>query len=208
MKVYHCTNARSLRVIWAAEELGLDLEVQGLQFPPRVREQTYLDVVPTGVIPSLEDGDVRLLESIAICEYLAHTYADGRLTLQAGQAGWTDYLQFLHMGEATLVPPLTQIVRYRMLEPPERRLPQAVQDGAALFMERLQPVAARLERADYMAGDNFSLADISVGYALALGAFLRLGKGFPLEVTAYLDRLRARPAFERAMARNEVAKAA
>jgi len=208
MKVFHCTNSRSLRVIWAAEELGLDLDVHGLQFPPRVRDREYLELVPTGVIPAFDDGEVHLLESMAICEYMAQRHAGGRLTVGPSDDAWPGYLQFLHMGEATLVPPLTQIVRYRMLEPRERRLPQAADDGADVFVDRLKPVAQRLERGDYLAGDSFTLADLSVGYALHLGDFLHLGDRFPQPVRTYLARLRSRPAFERALARNVVPKAA
>jgi glutathione S-transferase len=208
MKVYHCANARSLRVIWTAEELGLDLEVHGLQFPPRARDRAYLDVVPTGVIPAFEDGDVHLVESIAICEYLAHRHGGGALTVAADDPAWPDYLQFLHMGEATLVPPLTQMVRYRMLEPKERRLPQAVADAAEVFIDRLKPVSAKLANGDFLAGDRFTLADVSVGYALQLGAMLRLSDQYDPTVAAYHERLRERPGMIRALSRNDVPRTA
>ena len=202
MKLYHCPNSRSLRVIWAAEELGLDIEVQTLAFPPRAREPGFFEINPTGTIPALLDGDLALFESVAICEYLARKRGATDLVVGEDEADWPHYRQFLYMGEATLVPPLTQIVRYRMLEPKERRLPQAADDGADVFVDRLKHVEARLDGRDWLGGGRFTLTDISVGYAVHLGAFLRLSERLPRGAAAYLGRLRTRPAFQRALARN------
>ena len=202
MKVYHCPHSRSLRVIWAAEELGVELEVQPLGFPPRVREPDYFAINPAATIPTFIDGDLKLVELVAITEYLAHKHGSTDLVVSDDDPDWPYYRQFLDMGEATLVPHLTKIVRYKMLEPGERKLPQAADDGANDFIERLQFVSERLQGRDWMAGDRFTLADISVGYAVHLGAFFRLSDRMPPEVTAYLERIQARPAFQRAMARN------
>lgn len=202
MKIYHCKNSRSLRPIWALEELGVEAEVVTLAFPPRVRQTEYLELNPAGTIPFLVDGDVRLAESMAMVEYLAEKAGPNDLAVQSGEPGRADYLNFLHMGEATLVPPLTILVRYGMLEPRERRLPQAVEDFTGVYHDRLKLVAQRLEASDYMAADRFTAADISVGYALFLGEFMRQGEAFAPPVRAYLERLKARPAFQRALERN------
>jgi glutathione S-transferase len=202
MKVYHCPNARSLRVIWAAEELGVDIDVHAVGFPPRVREPDYFAVNPTGTVPTFEDGPVKLFESVAIAEYLAEKAGQTELVVRTDEADWPYYRQFLYLGEATLVPPLTKIVRYKMLEPPERKLPQAAEDGAEEFIDRLKHVEARLDGRDWLAGGRFTLADISVGYAVHLGGFFRLGSRIPPRTAAYIDRIRARPAFQRALARN------
>ncbi len=202
MKLYHCPHSRSLRVIWAAEELGVDLDVHTLDFPPRVREPDYFAVNPTATIPTFVDGDLKLVESMGICEHLAETHGGNDLVVRPEEPDRPYYLQFVLMGEATLVPHLTKIVRYRMVEPRERRLPQATEDGANDYIDRLKHVANRLEGRDWMAGDRFTMADISVGYAVHLGAFLRLGERMPGEVMAYLERIRARPGFQRALERN------
>ncbi|MGZ8363633.1 MAG: glutathione S-transferase family protein [Caulobacteraceae bacterium] len=201
MKLYHCKNSRSLRCIWALEELGLDAEVITLAFPPRVRQTEYLEVNPTGTIPYLIDGEVRMSESMAIVEYLTEK-AGGDLIVQPGQAERANYLNFLHMGEASLVPPLTMIVRYKVLEPAERKLPQAVEDFTAVYHDRLKLVGQRLESHEYMADGRFTAADISVAYALFLGDWLRQGPAFTPAVAAYLERMKARPAFQRALERN------
>jgi glutathione S-transferase len=202
MKVYHCPHARSLRAIWAAEELGLELEVQPLGFPPRVREPAYFEVNPTGTIPTFLDGGVTLFESVAITEYLADKAGDTVVVVRTDEADWPYYREFLLMGEATLVAPLTQIVRYKVLLPEEERLPRVANDGADIFIDRLKHVEARLDGREWLAGDRFTLADISVGYAVHLGELFRLRDRIPPRTTAYLERIQARPAYQRAMARN------
>jgi glutathione S-transferase len=192
MKLYHCQHSRSLRVVWLAQEMGLDLEVHGLEFPPRAKEPDYFDVNPTATIPALVGDGVALFESIAILEFLAHRHGPTSLVVSPDEPDWPNYLQFLHMGEATLLPPLAQIVRYRMLETKERRLPQDI------FIDRLQHVTARLKEHEFLAGERFTLADISTGYALHLADFLRLGEQMTPEASAYVQRMRSRPAFQRA----------
>ena len=63
MKLYHCANARSLRPLWALEELGLDYELELLPFPPRVFKKAYLAINPLGTIPFFVDGDATMTES-------------------------------------------------------------------------------------------------------------------------------------------------
>ena len=203
MKVYHCPHARSLRAIWAAEELGLELEVQPVGFPPRAKEPAYFEINPTATIPTFIDGDVTLFESVAITEYLADKAGDSRVVVVGDDEPDRPYYRdFLLMGEATLVAPLTQIVRYKVLQPPELRLPRVVDDGADIFIDRLKHIEARLDGRDWLAGGRFTLADISVGYAVHLGELFRLAERMPARVRAYLERIQARPAFQRAMARN------
>ena len=70
MKLYHCHGARSLRCVWALEEMGLDYELVTLQVPPRVFDKSYREVNPLGTVPCLIDGDGTMTESAGICEYL------------------------------------------------------------------------------------------------------------------------------------------
>ena len=70
MILYHCHDARSFRVLWALEELGLPYELRMLPFPPRVHAKSYLQENPLGTIPLMLDGATRMTESAAICHYL------------------------------------------------------------------------------------------------------------------------------------------
>src|SRR5271166_5915805 len=125
--LYHCVDARSFRALWALEEVGAPYRLEMLPFPPRFLAREYLDINPLGTIPLLIDGDVRMTESAAICQYLAERYAGPPLAVRPDEPGFADYLNALHFGEATLTFPQTIVLRYSRLEPPERRQPQAVE---------------------------------------------------------------------------------
>jgi glutathione S-transferase len=198
IELYHCADARSFRALWALEELGLEYKLHLLPFPPRVREPSYLDVNPLGTIPLLVDGETRMTESAAIVQYLATRGGPNELVVTPDSPDYGAWLNWLHFGEATLTFPQTLVLRYRMLEPPERRLPQAADDYAQWFHSRLRHVERALGDREYLIGGRFTAADISVGYALLLAKSLKIDNSFPPQVAAYWERLKARDGFARA----------
>ena len=70
IKIYATENSRSVRPIWTAEELGIDYELEMMPFPPRVFKKEYLDVNMLGTVPYLIDGDIKMTESVEMCQYL------------------------------------------------------------------------------------------------------------------------------------------
>ena len=198
VKVYFAPFARSLRILWTLEELNAPYEPVRVQFPPRLAQPDYLHINPLGQIPTLIDGDVKLFESVGACEYVNETNG-GDLAIAPGQPGRADYLQWLWYGEATLMPPLGAMVR-QSFGPEEGRNAAALAEAKASLLERLGLVEARLEGRQYLAGDRFTLADISVAYCLNLGGMLRLADDYGPNVSAYFERMKARPAFQAAAA--------
>ncbi len=75
MKLYHCADARSLRPLWALEELGAEYELVNMAFPPRATHPGYLNINPLGTVPTFVDGAVTLTESTGICHYLGEKFA-------------------------------------------------------------------------------------------------------------------------------------
>ena len=108
------------------------------------------------------------------------------------------FLNWLHFGEATLTFPQTIVLRYERFEPQERRLPQAAQDYRRWFLGRLRTLEPLLADAEGICGGRFTMADISIGYALLLASYLDLAPQFTPNVLAYWQRLQQRPAFKRA----------
>ncbi|MCA3232794.1 MAG: hypothetical protein INH06_10865, partial [Cupriavidus sp.] len=108
-------------------------------------------------------------------------------------------LNFLSFGEATLTFPIAIYMRYSRLEPEARKLPQAAEDYRRFFLGRLRAVDAIVSEDEYICGDRFTAADISVGYAVQFAAMNGLQDEFPEAVTRYLARLRARPGYQRAL---------
>lgn len=201
MKLYHCADSRSLRGLWALEELGLDYELVSLEFPPRLNHPEYLEVNPLGTVPTFVDGDTVLTESAAICQYLGDVHGPTELALRPGDEEYGSYLNWLHRSDATLTFPQTLVLRYSRFEPTERRLPQVVEDYSIWYLSRLRSVESALEGRDYLVANRFTMADIAVGYALFLGSTLGLDERYKPNCRRYLDRLMEREAFRRARSR-------
>jgi glutathione S-transferase len=205
--LYHCANARSFRVLWMLEELGVPYGLEMLPFPPRVLQRDYLKINPQGTVPLLVDGETRMTESVAICQYLASLHAPTTLNVEREEAGYAAYLNWLHFGEASLTFPQTLILRYTLLEPEDRRLPQAAEDYTQFFAGRLRALEKLLEAQDFACAGRFTAADISIGYALLLARVLGHHERLGPAVRRYWERLSSRAGFERAMAVQNAAAA-
>jgi len=200
IQLYHCAQARSMRPLWALEEMGLDYELHLLQFPPRVFHKDYKKINPLGTVPCMIDGDVVMTESAGICQYLAETYGPSPLGVTSDEPAYGAYLNWLHRSDATLTFPQTLVLRYSALEPEERRQPQVVEDYTAWFLGRLRSVETALEGHDYLCANRFTMADVAVGYALLLASNLGMADEFTPNIKAYFERLKTRPAYQRALA--------
>lgn len=197
MKLWHCGGARSLRVLWTLEELGLDYELVVLPFPPRMFDRSFLDINRLGTVPYFTADDVEMTESVAICQYLADRDPAQALAVSREDVQYAAYLNWLQHADATLTFPQTIVLRYTYLEPgPEKAA--VAEDYARWFISRLRRLDAHLESHDYLVNDRFSVADIAVGYALYLGRSLKLDDHYKPQTRAYLERLLARPALQRA----------
>ncbi|MCZ8171882.1 MAG: glutathione S-transferase family protein [Novosphingobium sp.] len=193
--LYHCADARSFRALWALEELGLPYELTLMPFPPRVRFEGYRDVNPLGTVPAcLIDGQL-MTESAAIPHVLATRFGPSPLALAPVEPDYPAYMNFLVMGEATLTFPQTIHLRYTRLEP--GRCPEAAADYAQWFGARLHN-AIKLMGPEFACAGRFTMADVSIGYAVMLALSIGLEEQVPEAARAYLERLSQRPAFQRA----------
>jgi len=202
MKLYHCHDARSLRPLWALEEMGLPYELELLRFPPRVFNKDYLAINPLGTIPYFIDGETRMTESSGICHFLVERYRRHEFGLLPDHPEYGSYLNWLYHSDATLTFPQAVVMRYEVVEPPERRLPQAIADYKAFFVGRLRLLTAHLATREYLCDGRFTIADICVGYAVLLGTTppIDVAEKYAPQVKDYLARLMDRPAFQRARA--------
>ena len=203
--LYHCTAARSFRPLWALEEIGLPYELKMLPFPPRAFAKDYLALNPLGTIPLLIDGETRMTESAAVLQYLVTRYGPTPLAVSVDEPGYGAFLNWLHFGEATLTFPQTLVLRYGKLEPEARRSPQVATDYTKWFFGRLRAVEAAVSGSETLCAGRFTVADISVGYALLLADRIGLAKDFGPAVAAYWQRLQERDGFRRAVSAENVA---
>jgi len=199
--LYHAQMTRSLRILWLLEELGLEYRVEKLDFlGGDLQKPDYLRKNPLGKLPTLDDGDVRLWESGAITEYLVEKYGDGRLAPAPGSAARAQYLQWIHWSEATAMPALADYFQHTMMRPEEQRVPQIAAEGRQRAARWLAVLDQHLAGKQYLLGDQFSAADVMMGYTVQGAKFGGLlDERFP-NVAAYAARLEARPAFQKASA--------
>lgn len=190
---------RGFRVIWLLEEMGVAHRLRPVDLHAGVENDTeFLAVNPAGFIPALQDGDVTMVESIAIMEYLMARYGPTPLAPGPLDPAFPTYLQFLHLGEAGLAASIYFVVVSRNLAPEAERRNWGAMHALEVFQSRLGLVTRQLARSPFLAGDTFTAADISVTYALELAQ--RSGATTLGEVErAYIARTSARAAYKRAM---------
>ena len=191
---------RGFRVVWLLEEMGLPYRLRDVDLLKDLAEDPeFLAINPAGFIPAIVDGDVTMVESIAIMEYLLARYGPSPLTPVAEDAAFPLYQQFLHLGEAGLAASVYFVSGARNIAPEDQRNNWSARQALGVFETRLGLVTRQLERTPWLAGDAFTAADISVGYALEM-ARKNIGYAFGAVELAYMARLREREGYQRALA--------
>ncbi len=203
IKIYHVPHSRSVRVVWLMEELGEAYEVERLAYPP---DEGFRKRTGLGWVPAIDDDGIVMGESIAILQYLTgrRLQKSMELGLTVGPnpvpAAYAEHLQLLHLGEASLMTPLSLLARTRRLAP-EEETGVTASECARRFADRLGLVEAKLvDGRTWLTGERLTIADISVGYAVAFARLRGFDALIPTGVKAYLDRVQARGAYQRAIA--------
>jgi glutathione S-transferase len=190
---------RGFRVVWLLEEMGLPYQLRPVDLLAGVEKDTeFLAVNPAGFIPAIRDGDVTMVESIAIMEYLMARYGPTPLAPDPHNPAFPAYQQFLHLGEAGLAASIYIVVVGGNLSPETARQNRGAGKALEVFESRLALVTRQLACSPYLAGDTFTAADISVTYALEFAqrsGAAALGKA----EQAYVARTSGREAYKRAM---------
>jgi glutathione S-transferase len=191
---------RGFRVVWLLEEMGLAYKLRRVDLLAGVEnDPEFLAVNPAGFIPAIQDGDVTMVESIAIIEYLMARHGPTPLAPDPHDPAFPAYQQFLHLGEAGLAASIYFVNVSRNLAPEDERQNWGARKALEVFNSRLGLVTRQLARSPHMAGDAFTAADISVTYALELaqrGGSVVLGDA----EQAYVARTTGREGYKRAMA--------
>ncbi|MEN0107022.1 MAG: glutathione S-transferase [Pseudomonas sp.] len=211
--VHHLNNSRSQRILWLLEEIGTPYEIKRYQrdaktmlAPPELRA-----VHPLGKSPVITDGELTLAESGAIIEYLAERY--GQALLPA--AGTPDYLRckyWLHFAEGSAMPPLLLKLVFDTLErapmpffvkPIARGISQKMK-GTYInpqLRQTLDYLEGELGKSQWFAGETFSAADIQMSFPLEAAASRAGLDASRPRLKAFLERIHARPAYQRALER-------
>jgi len=192
--VFHSPQSRSQVAVWMLEEIGLPYECKivdirsGAQKTPE-----FLAINPMGKVPALRDGDVIVSEYSAICLYLADKYASGRLApaIDAPERG--EFLRWMFFGASCFEPALVQ--KWTKWDVPSSSASWGSYDQV------IDVLTKTLADRPYILGDKFSAADVTVGSGVNFGLSFKLVDPDPV-LQGYVDRLLARPAFQKARARD------
>jgi len=210
LTVHHLNNSRSQRVLWLLEELGVEYELvrhdrdtKTMLAPPSLKA-----VHPLGKSPVIVDGALTLAETGVIVEYILETYGQGRLVPGPDSAHYWAWRYWMHYAEGSAMPPL--VMKLVFSEIP-RRAPVFMKPVANAIMGRaikafldpqLQTHAdyweAALAEHGWFAGAEMSAADIMMSFPVEAGE-ARIGYGDKPAIAGFLDRIHARPAYQRAL---------
>jgi glutathione S-transferase len=197
LKIYHVPGTRSVRPLWLAYELGLDVEIIEVDFSPAYRNSPeWRAISPAGKVPALSDGDVSMFESGAMVEFILDRYGEGRLRPKPGTAESALYLQWSWFAEATLSRPLGL---HRIMTSAKEGTGSAAADGEKKARNGLAAVDHGLADRNFLLAEGFTAADIMMGYSLELLANLGVFDEEYPNAHAYLERLKSRDACKRAM---------
>ena len=200
MKIHHAPNSRSVRALWLFNELDLPYELEIYPLGDKsMRTPEYLKVHPLGRVPALEDGDLTIFESGAIVQYVLDRYGNGTMVPNSESPDYPTYLQWLHYAEGMIMPQINIIVVETIFLPEERRNQTNVDRATKLLTRMLTAVDMHLLDREFLAGE-FSGADIMTGHACIVSGRLGADISDKPNVAAYIDRLEARPALQKAWA--------
>lgn len=205
MKLYGYRNGRTLRALWALEEVGVKYEyVEVDLFRGEGREASFLKINPSGKVPVLDDEGTIVTESAAICMHLAEKFPESRLLPPPGTAERTACYMWISFVITELDAPLWTIAKHRFALPSERRVPAVIETARWELNNMVSILADGLGARPYLVSDCFSVADILAGHTLLWARSTRM----PLSdsLNAYVDRLLARPAAARARTRANAAR--
>jgi glutathione S-transferase len=186
---------RGLRAHWVCEEMDLPYEVKNFDYPPPA---SYMALNPLGSVPFLEDdGGVAINESVAMMLYIAERYGPTPLLPAKNDPALARVLQMTVFGETALGAPMNTLMAAHFTAPEIDKKNWSVRGTEQRVEKAITYVEEMLGDNPYLAGEAFTLADISISTAFGMwkGA---LGKAVPGKIAAYRDRLAARPAYQRA----------
>ena len=193
--VHHLNDSRSQRILWLLEELGAPYEIKFYHrdaatrlAPPELKAVNQL-----GKSPAVTDGDLTIIESGAIIDYIQRTYGGGRLAPAQGTRDYEAYNQWLHYAEGSAMLPLMLALYVGRLGEAGAPLQPRIESETA---NHLGYVEASLAGRDWLVGNDITAADVQMSF---VGEIARSrGAGFP-NITAWVDRFQARPAYRRAL---------
>lgn len=210
--VHHLNNSRSQRVLWLLEELGLPYKIKHYQRDRKtmLAPRELRAIHPLGKAPVVTDGNLTLAESGAIIEYLAETYGGGTFVPKPGTPEFRRYRYWLHYAEGSAMPPLLlKLVFDRVEKAPMPFFIKPIAKGISAKVNasfigpqinaHLDFMETELGKSEWFAGKDITAADIQMSFPIEAAAARGGLDGSRPKLMQFLERARARPAYQRAL---------
>jgi glutathione S-transferase len=197
LTLYHASPSRSSVVLWMLEELGQPYDIKLIKLSEGDNlKPDYLAINPMGKVPALAHKGTIVTEVAAICTYLADEFAQAKLNVPAGTPQRGVYLKWLFFGPSCLEAAMIDRAAPRKEEPRRAML------GYGSFDTVMDVIARAVAKGPWLMGDQFTAADVVVGANIRWGTHFKLLPERP-EFSAYIARMAARPAAQRAEAKDK-----
>ncbi|MCJ1272908.1 hypothetical protein MMC21_000697 [Puttea exsequens] len=176
--VHHLQVSQSERLPWLCEELDIPYALTLHQRDPVFSPQSIKDLNPLGQAPVIQDGSLTLSESAACAEYIIHVHGNGKLALPPLHKNYADYLYWFHFANSNLQPQLLMMLQLSRIDSSMAAPPAARQ--VERFAKLLALMDARLTKNAWLAGDEFTAADIMTVVTLTT-----MRSFYPYDLTGY-----------------------
>ena len=195
--LYHAAPSRSMTVRWMLEEVGEPYDIHLLKLSEGDQQKPeYLAVNPQGKVPALRHKGVVITEVSAICAYLADEFPKAKLAIPVGDPRRGVYFQWLFFGPSSVEPAMIDRAY------PRKDNPRAAALGYRDLDQLCDIVAKAVSKGPYLMGEQFTAADVVIGSGLRWGTQFKLIPDRP-EFKPYVERIAARPAAQRADAKDK-----
>lgn len=222
LTVHHLGLSQSERIVWLCEELEIpyELKLYARDSVTRLAPATYKALHPLGTAPIITDGPLVMAESGAIVEYIIAKHGGGRLALTPDSPAFADYLYWFHFSNGSMMPrAMADLIIDQLGVAKENFIVSFFRARGVMSFVRARMIVSfmqarsdavyglletRLGEATYLAGDLFTAADIMMVFGLTtMRAFVARDLSPYPNILAYLARIGARPAYQRAMKKGD-----
>ena len=197
LKVHHLNESRSQRILWLLEELKLPYEIVFHTRDPKTRlaPPSLTAVNSLGKSPVIVDGDLTVIESGAIIDYVIRRHGEGRLAPDPASADYDHYQQWLHYAEGSAMLPLMLNMYVARLGEAGAPLHPRIQSEIA---NHLSFVNDSLAGRQFLVGDSLTGADIQMSFVPEVAKAMGKLADYP-HIAAWIERMHARPAWKAAL---------
>lgn len=201
IKIYGILQSRALRPLWTLEEADAEYEFISMDLLNGDHKSDWFRAInPACKVPAMCDDDFVLIESGAICQYIAGKYSQGNLIPNEGTKERALFDQWMSYIVTELEQPLWTLGKHKFALPKEYRVDAIIKTAIYEFSRALEPLSQSMQNKKYLVGDRFTVADIMAGQTLLWAIKYDVPVGIP-HLLQYANELKSRPAFKRVISK-------